>query len=74
MAKTDIVNPKPGQKYPTPQKNDSLYRFYKSLFKQKKGGSTMAAKWCLEHGLFSHASAANMEAMLKLQNMKIKNN
>ena len=70
MAKSTIIDPKAGQKYATPPKTDPLYRFYKSLYHQKK--SNMAIKWCLEHGLFSRRTAIVVEATLKLENLAIK--
>lgn len=69
MVKSKIIDPKPGQKYATPPKTDPLYRFYKSLFHQKK--SPMAIKWCLEHGLFTRETASIVEATLKMDNLKI---
>lgn len=70
MVKATIIDPKAGQKYATPPKTDPLYRFYKSLFHQKR--SPMAVKWCLEHGLFSHKTAIIVDATLKLENLAIK--
>ena len=62
---------KAGQKYPTPQANDPLLRFYKSLFEQNKE-SKMAIKWCFEHGVFSKAKAEELDVLFKLENLKIK--
>lgn len=72
MAKsTKQVFLKPGQKYATPPKNDSLYKFYTSLFKQKKNASPMALKWCYEHGVFSKKTATDIELMLKMKKLTI---
>lgn len=62
---------KPGQKYKTPAKTDSLCKFYVSLYKQNKG-SQMAMKWCLEHGLFTEKKASEVDMLLKLQKMELK--
>ena len=68
--KSQLTDPKPGQKYETPSKSDSLYRFYVSLLKQKH--SPMATKWCLEHGVFSAKKAAQIDAMLKMEKLCVK--
>jgi hypothetical protein len=62
---------KPGQKYKTPAQNDSLCKFYTSLYKQNKK-STMAMKWCLEHGLFKEKKAAEIEIILKMEKLALK--
>ena len=67
--RSQLTDPKPGQKYETPKKSDPLYRFYVSLLKQKH--SPMATKWCLERGVFSAKKAAQIEAMLNLEKLSI---
>lgn len=57
---------KPGQRYATPVKTDGLYRFYTSLMKQKPD-SQMAAKWCLEHGVFTPKKATEMLLVLEMK-------
>jgi hypothetical protein len=63
---------KPGQRYPKPDKNDGLCRFYMSLYRQNKN-SKMALNWCLTHGLFKTDVATNMCARLELEKLEIAN-
>jgi len=63
---------KPGQKFETPKKTDSLYRFYTSTLVQKNGNSVMALKWCVEHGVFAPKHSAKYEAMLKMAQLSLK--
>ena len=63
---------KPGQKYPTPRDDDSLLLFYTSTYKQKKGKSPMAEKWCIEHGALPHNPARAVALdLLKLKRLRI---
>merc|ERR1719353_2563278 len=58
----------PGQTRPTPDSTDPLVKFYSSLHEQSKGGSAMAAKWLMQHGMLPLAEAtklANSIAMAK---------
>lgn len=71
-SKTNLSNPKPGQKYEKPVESDPLLKFYKSTLKQKKGNSQMALKWCLEHGVLSTKKATEVDAMFKMQKLAIK--
>lgn len=59
MAKEKEVFSKPGQKYKTPLKTDSLYKFYTSLHKQNKK-SKMAIDWCIKHGVFTTAKVTRL--------------
>lgn len=52
-----------GQKRNTPLPNDSLRKFYESLYQQRPN-SIMAMKWCMEHGILSESQA--QEAFLIL--------
>ena len=61
---------KPGQKYATPDKNDSLYKFYTSLMKQKPK-SEMAKKLCLEHCVFGPKKADKVLLEMQLSKLKI---
>lgn len=70
MAKTETF--KPGQKYPVPKPNDSLAKFYTSTYRQKKGNSPMAEKWCLEHGLFKMNKAKQLDLQNKMNKLAIK--
>jgi len=63
---------KAGQKFQTPKKSDSLYRFYTSTLVQKNGNSVMALKWCVEHGVFAPKHSAKYEAMLKMAQLSLK--
>lgn len=56
------------QTRPTPESTDPLVKFYSSLHEQSKGGSAMAAKWLMQHGMLPLAEAtklANSIAMAK---------
>ena len=56
------------QTRPTPDSTDPLVKFYSSLHEQSKGGSAMAAKWLMQHGMLPLAEAtklANSIAMAK---------
>lgn len=77
LSKADIMAPKkktvfkkPGQKKPTPPKDDSLRIFYTSLLKQNKN-SQMAWTWCLEHGLLTKKQTEYAIALLGLTKLSI---
>lgn len=59
-----------GQKKPTPPDGDPLRRFYTSLLKQNKT-STMALKWCLEHGLLTPKKAEAAVVTLGIKALKL---
>lgn len=59
-----------GQKKDTPVVGDPLRKFYTSLLKQNKN-STMALKWCLEHGLLPPKKAEMAVLTLGIKNMKL---
>jgi hypothetical protein len=61
---------KPGQKKKTPAKDDSLMKFYSSLYKQNKD-SNMAIKWMIEHGAFSKKKAEVLLLTLEMNKIKI---
>ena len=65
-------NFKPGQKYPQPKPTDSLALFYTSTYRQKRGKSPMAEKWCLEHGLFKINKATQLDMRNKMEKLSIK--
>jgi hypothetical protein len=50
---------KPGQTKKTPDKSDSLYKFYTSLYKVNKK-SKMAIDWCIKHGVFRKDKALRL--------------
>jgi UDP-N-acetylenolpyruvoylglucosamine reductase len=62
---------KPHQKKPTPDKNDGLYKFYSSLFKQNPN-SKMAATWLLERGCLSAKKIDYVCMMLEFDKLSIK--
>jgi hypothetical protein len=61
---------KAGQKYDTPDKNDSLYKFYTSLHKKNKK-SKMAIEWCIKHGVFRSDKAERIMLEMKLEKLTI---
>lgn len=69
-AKPQKVFKKQGQKFDTPLKTDSLYRFYTSLLKQNPK-SKMALKWCLEHGVLSAKKAEETTLILQFESMQL---
>ena len=50
---------KPGQRFPTESPGSGDYVFYDTLFKENPN-SRMALVWCIEHGVFPHAKAAEL--------------
>jgi hypothetical protein len=59
-----------GQKYPSPAKTESLAKFYLSLLKERPN-SSMALKWCVEHGLLSPKKSEEAVLMLGVQKIKL---
>jgi hypothetical protein len=59
-----------GQKKPTPEEGCGLRKYYTSLLKQNKN-SSMALKWCLEHGLLSTKKAQEAVITLGVKGLKI---
>jgi len=59
-----------GQKYKTPVDTEPLFKFYTSLYKQKKS-SAMAIKWCIEHGIFTEKKATKLLLDIQMSKLKI---
>mmetsp|Transcript_13426 Transcript_13426/g.38123 ORF Transcript_13426/g.38123 Transcript_13426/m.38123 type:complete len:243 (-) Transcript_13426:2610-3338(-) len=55
----------PGQTRDQPDENDPLLKFYSSLYEQTDGGSDMATRWMLMHGLLPYEVAAAVVARIK---------
>jgi len=55
---------KPGQKYQEPSLDDPTRAFYESLYEQKPE-SSMAQKYCLEHGLLPDEVTEKVAQQLK---------
>lgn len=64
-------NFKIGQKKMKPEKTDSLFKFYNSLYKQNSN-SVMAMTWLLEHGCFTPKKAQAIVLILEMQKLNIK--
>lgn len=60
-----------GQKKKTPEKTDSLRKFYSSLYKQNPN-SEMATKWLIEHGCFGPKKTEKVLLIMSMRNMAIK--
>lgn len=72
VTKNTKKNPffKPGQTKETPPAHDAVRKFYTSLLKQNRS-STMALKYCMEHGILSEKKLDYAVAYFGLSKLKI---